>query len=309
MRETNIFHRVADYEVPFTELFCNFMNYKIFRECILKVVLDGKQYSKNIKYEHFSTQKRLQNNCGQPDISIKNDDIEILIEIKINNTGLTENQPEGYIRHLNTISEYNLLVFLIPENYSHRCEIEKRLIKTPKEKYKIITWNQIIEEIIDHEIYDINPLFSEFFDLITSWFKPESICFSSVEVSYMFSDSIPTILEKLFNIVDTVKNATAPTCKSSKGQSKEYGLNFRKKDGGNILYFGVWYDFWKKHNKPLIYGVHKDYPQKVKDRFLNKNKIIEMENWHMAWFRQSDLGDTQNVITTIQTELEELLEE
>ena len=99
IRETNIFHRVADSEVPFTELFCNLMSYKIFRECILNQLIGGKFSIKSIHYEHFTTQYRLPDSCGQPDLVVRNDDVEILIEIKINNSGLTNNQPINYLKY------------------------------------------------------------------------------------------------------------------------------------------------------------------------------------------------------------------
>ncbi len=308
MRDSNIFYRVADSEVPFTELFCNLMSYQVFRNSVFEKIIGEKYNCKYLEYDDFSTQFRLPNQYGQPDICIKNDDIEILIEIKINNSALTKNQPVNYLNHLKTQNKKTLLVFIIPPKYSHKETLVSRFNGTPDCNYKIITWNDILNDLKESGIHDINKIISEFTNLLTSWFNPEVTTFNPVEITYMFSNSIPTILEKLYAIVDSTKDATAPICKSNKGQSREYGLNFQNKDGEHFLYFGVWNDFWQKHDKPLIYGVHKDYPEKVIERFCrnHKTKLIKMDSWHMTWFDQVDFDDPSIIIKTIQAELDDL---
>jgi len=144
---------------------------------------------------------------------------------------------------------------------------------------------------------------------LSSWYAPHLEKFNSAEVSYMFTSAIPSILTKLFSIVDSVKEATSPTCSARKLKNGEYGISYENDSGEEIFYFGVWYEFWEKHKKPLVFGVHNNFPQNIKDDFLKRKegKLIPLDDWHMTWLEQEDLEDSGKIIEVIQYELDRLL--
>jgi len=125
-RLKNLFYRVAKDENSTTEILCNLMNFKIFREKFLAIFLSPELINK-ISFEDFETQVRL--NEGQPDIIIENEIIKVIIEIKTEKyTTLTDNQPEGYINNLLTQKiENKWLIFILPKGYIYEKNITDKL--------------------------------------------------------------------------------------------------------------------------------------------------------------------------------------
>ena len=110
-RENNIFYNVIKNETSLTEVFCNLMHYKAFRDLFLSIVnkkrkklsLEEFQIS-SIKYNDFSTEKDLKEDgsrLGRGDLILKNKDDEYIFELKIEKyRKLTVNQPESYLKYL-----------------------------------------------------------------------------------------------------------------------------------------------------------------------------------------------------------------
>ena len=114
-REKNIFFGLIKNENSMTELFCNFLQFKSFRDTVLGLFLEKNELN-SIKFEDIDTQCSLPNNKGRPDMIISNDSVKILFELKTEvDTPLTENQPFSYLEYLRTISsKTKWLIFFTP---------------------------------------------------------------------------------------------------------------------------------------------------------------------------------------------------
>jgi hypothetical protein len=135
MARNNLFHNIINDEGTFTDLLCNLLNLrdiqftKIFFK-FLKITESPKEYE-------FDTQHRTnknQNN-GRLGLTISSDEEIFFIEIKINNTGLSKNQPKGYLKELAQMDDYKIknLYFIIPtRNYSYKDELDNKLLKHNK---------------------------------------------------------------------------------------------------------------------------------------------------------------------------------
>jgi hypothetical protein len=323
MNKANIFNNVVKSENSMTELLLNFSSYEIFRNELLRLFLKEPDVE-TVEYDHLSTQKRLPNGEGQPDFFIQNDKLEILIEIKTDDTGLTNNQPTKYIEYLTTINKEKLiLVFLIPSWYKYREEWNKRVDNFKKEnkisiQTEIIEWESIIGIIDSHDFLNFNQCFVEFLGLMKNWFETKAITFSNAEVTLMYNEkSIPLVMKKLFEIVDKVKDYNSKHTKIWHNKdSGEYSIYFKNNEGKNVLYFGVWFEFWSKYSKPLCFGVSENFPKKYQEIFKkNHPDAISMvydddnENWNMAWIDSEILSDERNPALMINKIIEqELLE-
>lgn len=317
-RPDNIFHNIIRDENSTTELFCNLMKYKLFRDGFLSSFLT--ENVDDLSFDIFDTQKRSEQ--GQPDIEISNELIKIIIEVKINKgTQLTENQPRGYIEDLmKSNQKIKWMIFLVPKDYKHVNEIknniDESLINNPSTfNYRIINWEDIISIIESNELDKLNPIFSEFVSLLKDWYISKPIRFEWREIMYLFTDEIPKELKKLKDLVDQViKKTMLPsiTYQWSRTEGlKEYGVYFKNSKNQEVLFFGIWLEFWEYKKKPLCFGVKSSkYPKEVIDYFKSKYsaKIETFNDWAVSWFDENIVSDRDNNVTKIQQELEELLE-
>lgn len=297
MNDTDhIFLNVVDNENRLTELFRNLLRFRAFRDPVLTALTAGhdpwaRDVLDEVEFEDIDTQYRLQTG-GRPDLVIrKDDDFEIFVEIKTGDAALTDNQPQGYASDLaNSKAPRKLLVFLLPENYAHLKELEHRISDAEMLNIKIEVrfWGQVIDAIENYRLQDLSPVFAEFHKLLLMWFRPPKISFSYEEVTLMFDKKIPEVIEKLCQVVDTVRDQTQKTTIQSNFHKKlpdEYGLYFRdEKSGKEILWFGIWNAFWKEHGKPLTLGVsQKDSPEIVRRAFKKRHADCkEFENYLVA---------------------------
>jgi hypothetical protein len=91
----NIFLDIAKDEIQFTKLFYNFLRFRVMRKLLLNLIKndDFNKYKSKIKYEHFKINDN-NSEYGNFDLVIKNEKVDIIFEIKIdNNTSLTDKQP------------------------------------------------------------------------------------------------------------------------------------------------------------------------------------------------------------------------
>lgn len=314
----NIFFNVVKSEDQTTELLRNFLQFKIFRDNFLNFFLENNKLINSIEDDHLETQVFLSNNNGRPDLIIANEKIKILIEVKINNVDLTENQPEGYFNHLLSLDKNieKWLVFLVPNDYINEKDIDckiKKLRATSNQidiHTKILYWQDIIDIIDKKELTEISAYIAEFYDLLKSWFTSEIIIFDREEVYSMFSKDIPERLLKLFRIVDYVKksNSRIYSVRAVKDE-EEYGIYFKDSDNKTFLFFGIWYDFWKKYSKPLCYGIDlKKYDKKVKEKFtqLFDGKYEDFEDWRATWIDEKAFF-AKNTAELIAKQIEDVL--
>jgi hypothetical protein len=311
MNRANIFNNVVKSENSMTELLLNFSSYEIFRNEFLRLFLKESDVE-TVEYDHLSTQNRLPNGEGQPDFFIQNDKLEILIEIKTDDTGLTRNQPTKYIEYLSTVKkEKRILVFLIPSWYKYLEEWNTRVDSVNKEnktliQTEMIEWERIIEIIDSHDFLKFNQCFVEFLGLMKNWFETKSITFSNAEVTLMYNEkSIPLVIEKLFEIVDEVKDYNSKHFKTWHNKDAgEYAVYFKNDEGKNVLYFGVWFGFWGQHSKPLCFGVSDSFPKKCQEIFKKNHPdgismVYDDENWTLGWIDSEILSNDSNPVLKI----------
>jgi len=125
------------------------------------------------------------------------------------------------------------------------------------------------------------------------WFEVEKITFTNLEVSYMYKPEIPKTLFKLFRIVDAVKNNSGKSFKiTNSNNSEEYGVYFKDNESNNILYFGVWHDFWNEYGYPLCYGVDSNkWSKAFVDRFKSSHeKYFEKNGYILCAINEDTLS-------------------
>lgn len=300
-RKKNIFYNLINSEDATTELLCNLLQFKTFRELFLSIFLK-KEEIMEIDFDDIDTQLYLMNEKYKPDLVISNEKIEIIYEIKTSlQTGLTKNQPMGYLKYLKTIKDKKKwLILLIPKGYRY----EKEWINTTEESLKnysdkdintdILYWEDILEKIKENEIDRINVYFKDFVEILEDFYIVKPINFIDSEVTLMFTKTVADIITKLYETVDLVEKYNIKNVKKiiKKTNTIEYGLYFKNDEGKEILYFGVWYDFWKTHKKPICYGVYKDYSKEVISKFIkyHKDKIIEHDDWIMSYISKEEFN-------------------
>ena len=101
-RKENIFYNLIKNETSLTEVFCNFMRYRVFRDLFIDIVNEKIKNKKNIidksmvNFQNFDTEVALKENdekLGRIDLQLKVNDEIYLFEIKIETfTSLTKNQ-------------------------------------------------------------------------------------------------------------------------------------------------------------------------------------------------------------------------
>lgn len=317
-RSQNIFYNIVNSENSMTELLCNFMAFKPFRNAFIKLFFENDP--ELVSFDDIQTQYTTDINQSRPDMVFSNDDCEFLIEIKIWDTGLTINQPKSYLEYLKNIKKQNkCLVFLIPSNYCHLNEWKRRSDEWFKENQcnipiKIVYWNEIINCIENNDLNVFGDQFRDFHDLLKSTFEIKQITFSRVEVKYMFSPEMPRSLIKLYAIIDQVKNYFSQIYSVSKSMNnEEYGIYIRRReDKSNLLYLGVWYPFWEEQGCPLCYGVDiAGWSKDVVEIFsaIHKDESIVCNGFKTVMIKRDILEDekcTERIINLIKQELEML---
>jgi hypothetical protein len=317
-REENIFFNLIKNETSLTEVFCNFMKYKIFRDLFIDIINEKIQNQENridksiVKFQDFDTEVFLsdnENKFGRIDLQLIINEEIYLFEIKIVvSTSLTENQPTNYLDFLNNKNEN--LFFILPKGYSHINEIYEKWeekTKYPKEEIKnhnIIYWEDILEQLKKQELDKANIFINEFCEIIGSnWFYFEKIEFTKNEFDLIFSDkkdkgykmlenvSIPAVMNKLFQIVFDTKI----DCENNKEPQKPdyfgYYVNNKKYELSEKLsiWFGVDYELWEIEKFPIIIQIEANEIENDSslEEFL-KNKIeytkFEYENGNIIFY-------------------------
>lgn len=213
MRERNVFYNVLKNETSLTEVFCNLMSYKAFRDMFVDLVNQKRDDEKKlnhqvIKYEDFSTEKDFgeiqecfekdeNNKIGRGDLILNYHNEDFIFELKVEKyTDLTKNQPRGYLCYLkkqNELSYNNNLYFVLPKGYMHKDQIFSRwqnFCNYPKEMIEnnhILYWEDIIKEIRKRELDHLNIIIKEFCEILDfRWFYTKPIHFSKNEIELIF---------------------------------------------------------------------------------------------------------------------------
>jgi hypothetical protein len=232
MRGKNIFYNVLKNETSLTEVMCNLMSYKTFRDLFIELV-NTKRTEENIlknsliSYDNFGTEKDFgddkdcckereedDNKIGRGDLILNYNEENIIFELKVEKfTKLTKNQPSGYLCYLKNQNQnaYNdKLYFILPKGYMHIEDIyskwlhydssySKELIKNRN----IIYWEDILDEIKERELHKINPIIEAFCEILDyRWFYMKPFYFSENEIEFIFQEH-NTKNEELSMVSDT----------------------------------------------------------------------------------------------------------
>jgi hypothetical protein len=282
-REVNIFYKLVRDENSFTELFVNLFQFQIFRS-FFEEYISKKCNTKlcSLKYEDISTQNRT-DEYGIPDVRFFTDKAIILLENKVENyTHLTEHQPESYLEYLCSeeyINKIRILLFFVPKRYLYEAELLKRVAVYQNNClhniiFKVLYWEDLIHEFYKYGLCEINPIFDHFYHLTTNWFPTTKINFSKNELEMIVNSTLIETLSKLMEIVQYVSNQLEKKEGINRHlafNQNEYAIYITDKENNDILYFGIWYPFWKAHNFPFAFAVDQlSYNSKYVDKFKVK---------------------------------------
>jgi len=327
-REKNIFFNIIKNETSLTEVFCNLLNYKAFRDLFLNIVknknIDFNE--SNIGYKNFNTELILDGDNGRSDLHLKANNTEYIFEIKIElYTDLTDNQPEGYLEYLKNRNVENInknLFFILPRGYLHLKDIHKRWINKSKyskneiDKKNIIYWDEILSEIKKLELDKLNLFIGEFCKIVDyRWFKYEDIKFLQSEIELinlnskrkkgydMLSDAnIPSLVNKLFKIVDSAYEKLYTVDKYNKQSSEYYGYilnNNKYKIPENWeVWFGVDFEIWASGKSPLTIQIYSE----------DKKEITKIQKFlHSEEFKYENKTEEDEIVVTTFIELDKTI--
>lgn len=310
MQTPNIFDNIVKNEDTLTYLLVNMLRMKKFREAFLEVVFkktenDLKEITVDlnkikIDYNDITAQHNTVEN-GRPDIVIENDDVSYFIEVKVSkSTGLTDNQPVGYLQELLQKNQKNKgLILLAPRGYKHLKVYTEGLKNKNRLFTNEIVWKSIINQIEIDELELWNPIISEFHKLLKHWFLAPPIILNLKNIETMYTSDTPTAISKIVKIVDEVVkelNKGFDGIYKKKHITHEYGCYIpiaNLKD--TPLFFGEWFPYWKKSGNPFCICILTEEIL-VKNAFVNicnKMHFPEPElfdNWHVTYLPKNEIG-------------------
>lgn len=267
MSTYNIFQNIVKDENTLSALLCNLLQFRLFRDILLQTINESIMSQKVIfDYEDIRYQKATKA-YGTPDITIENEEWLIFIENKISSgTGLTDNQPKGYIEAIkNTDTEgKRILLFFIPENYRFKQDVLQQastlISNSSKEIYfGFVYWETLINKIRNSGIGELNDVFKHFIDLLELWFSLKKINFTEKELNMLYEGEVISTLTKLMDIVKSLNSKLTTYDKINARMSRsseEYSLYLKDSlNDTDVLYFGIWYESWRQTKSPLCLAV------------------------------------------------------
>jgi len=308
-REKNIFYNILRNETSLTEVFCNLMQYKAFRDLFLSFVKEkSKNLSfenfNNIKYNDFETEKEFKfyeeeseedKKIGRGDLILTIDGIEYIFELKIEiTTRTTKNQPNGYLEYLkeqdkkNNIKNKkykNRLFFILPKGYKHK----DRLAQT--EQSNILYWEDYLYELKKSGLNKLNMIINDFYSIVyEKWFYFSKLNFSNLELDYIYNmeklqmnnSAIPTIMMKLLSIVDELEGTYNASKRDESLNSLEYVFWIKDSNSKRVFWFGLDYEIWEMYKNPFIIGFSDDeeniYCKKFKKYYSDRIVTLNQED-------------------------------
>ncbi len=289
LREENIYHRLIRNEDSFSECLANLMQFDNFRDNLIKLLSSKLKLdieSLRFTYSDLETQAFYESK-GIPDIQIKTQKSLILIESKVSlGTMLTQYQPDGYLNILNAAEEkFKILIFIVPKHYKYQHELRSKFENYLNNEviiFDLFYWEDFIN-YFDGVTTDVeNIAIRHFINFSKIWFPMQKIFFTTEELNLLQTNDLGGLMYKLMEIVDFIYNhpRRLRNIKVYKKVSDvEYGLYFENTDTGkNILYFGIWYEFWKQENFPFCLATKSEYDsmELFKKMFINH---LEFHGW------------------------------
>jgi hypothetical protein len=299
-RKNNIFYGITKMnENSSTELLCNILRTKYLRDIILKYFGIAEDVLNEINIENIKTQKTLKD-TGIPDIIIQTKSCYYIIENKIRiDTHLQKSQKEEYVEDIISKKEnHRGYIFLIPEKYRHREEIEE--IKEKNQETIIIKeWEDFLSHLEKLEIENESPVIKESLDYLRAFFLREAadINLSPYEVAMLFN------LKNVFYSLNLINKFKKIIGDNEKDFIKSLGNDFSASDF--VFCFDAASPYLKgkhinyKENQCIFYGFDFDLLDK-KDDFIfsvrfDKNCLNSL-NVNLETDEFSDVYDDGNFI-------------
>lgn len=306
MRKNNIYYKLIRDEDTYSECLANLMQFDEFRNSLVQFLSTKLKLSielLNFGYKEIETQV-FYNLKGKPDIQIRSKNLLILLESKVSlGTTLTNYQPNGYLSILNSAKESTkCLIFIVPKHYAYQYDIREAFDayeNTKSINFEVIHWEELILFIERKINIEKNIAVKHFIEFSKIWFPMQNVSISTDEFNHMHGSTIGSTLYKLMEIIDFVYNHPRQVKKIKtyrKANDEEYGLYFENTETEkNILYLGIWYEYWKQTEFPICIAVREEYDSF--DLFKDLYAVNFKHNgWHATKFELFDKinGDKVN---------------
>ena len=303
----NILESILRLEDNVTEILKNLCFYKLFRENFMEFL----EIKEEIIFDNIYTQipLNIKNiNYGIADIYIETEESIYIVEVKTNiYTNLSKHQKMGdYQKYLDNFNKLKnkKVIYLVPKQY--KDNIESKNIKY---------WEDFITMIKLLELDKLNPYIKDFIDFFNKHLMIENIYkFNNNEINLIKGEkvnytnvSIPELMEKLFNIVEEVKDKVnyINTKTNTEQNPNWYGYYLSHKFKGiDGIWFGIDFELWKNTKNPFSIQII------AKNEILNTLNLDEFikEDEYMYYIPKFDNNkfDVKNFVAQIEKVLEDL---
>lgn len=281
---SNIFDSIIKQENNLSDLLFNCLKYEELRKAFTSFL--GIEHE--CEHKDFHRELFLGNN-GRCDLAIQNTFVYCIIEIKVYDTNLSDNQPNNYLKHIETIEENKKkqLYFLIPKDYT-----QKEVLLS--EKIKLVFWEDFIELIPDSS----NEVIKEFKHYLYKWFHMSLQKINDNELRLLSDRNYSVALTKLMDNIEELADHLNTKYKVSKAKtSYEFGFYIESVEYGQLFY-GIWYEFWNNFQYPVVIA-SKD--KRFKEAF--NTSILPISNWNCIPVDTSKLSDEKSILETIESYL------
>lgn len=268
MENHNILSFIIKNENATSDMLHALLAYKPFREVIIRVFTNNKHGADDIGWDDIDTQTSVGD--AIPDLALLGEKVNILVEVKTTSwRGLTDNQPESYLKWLieNSNADQKYFVALVPPLYYHLEELNHRIASFKSQNnfhginIVVVSWSEILRVISENDLQLLNQYIRDFSDLLSSWYETPITRMTFEEAQLIYDHNFLAAITNLIKITEgVISGLEQKGYEVSKSFNKrwwegEYGGYVQYKEH-DILWFGIWQKYWAKHNSPLCYGVH-----------------------------------------------------
>lgn len=327
-KNRNIFEDVLNREDSLTDALRNFLKYPPVQDALRQTLPENVRERINFSsIEAIETRPSDNHRLGMPDLVFYGSDFILVIEVKIG-AELTKAQQEVYIPWLreairNAQKEMGFVVFLIPDEYSYRSQLDsclerarKKLCRSNNSKIQVFdptTWQKFVTKFESQNMSSLNELIREFYDYLYEKFEP--VRFFTEEVRLMHSNEMASGIRgirKLIKIVDKVNPQLR--LRNPSQDSSGYGYNFSDPKRKKFVWFGIWWEYWAKKGFPLCIAVSEEHRSSILNAFKKQSKFVDFtdehnQEWLVIEYKPGPDTDCSELIGDIVTDIETLLRE